>query len=142
MSHHNLSGGSMRHLIGGDGVILRPDALGGFADSAEPQSSATRLSRRISPTGEAGDSVFRRVYFTVRYDSPISFTVHLVVDDKRRPGYTFTASGSGRDTWMIPMVEKGSSVQLEITSDVPGANWSVENIEVKYQPGHDSWRRA
>jgi len=125
-------------LMGGERRILRPDAVSGFAGSAETGSRSRRLSREISPIGEGGTCVFRRLYFTVRHEGSIQFQVNLIVDGKIRETYTFTGTGSGKRTWMIPANALGTTVQLEITSSAPGASWWVEDLEVKYQPGHDS----
>jgi len=139
----------MRYLMGGDRLIMAPDERQDFSGSPESSAPAVRRTGRIAPAGESGDCVFRRIYITHRVVNAASFRVRVLVD-----GQEFTPPNNVPANWnrittshgetvttMISLVKRGSHIQLEFVSDSGYRGWTIDKVEVMYQPGQRGWQK-
>jgi hypothetical protein len=122
-------------ILGSGSVAYQADAVANFAQGAE---TATRLRLRgkmHAPGSPAGEFVFRRIHVTVVHDSGCGFWLMPVVDGvplpQDRAYLSRPAPPAGteeRHVFMVPMVRRGSVIEIEIDAPPPTARWHVETV--------------
>lgn len=129
------------HVMGGSGAVYEPDARSNYASSAEPSTKPVLKTDIAYPVGQSGECVVRRIYPTLQWEAGLSVTITPIVDgvEITSARKTFNRSGSGRETFKVPLRQKGSAVSAKVTGAAPtGAWWLEKELSVHYMPGAHS----
>jgi hypothetical protein len=122
-------------ILGSGSTAYRSDATASFAQGAESTTRPRLQGKMHSPGSPAGERVFRRVYVTVVHRGGCGLWVMPIVDGVPLPQFRAylsqpapPAGTEERHVFMVPMVRRGSVIEVDIEAASPNSQWHLETV--------------